>query len=384
MNSITKKSKRIVSLLLSVLMLLNLTVFVSAQTAKLAAKMYWTADLETGAWTDAQNAGAVFDCADFEPGSEAVRYIKVENTGKRAISYALSFVSEAEINDLANVIDVYASENVKGNTAISEMTSVGTLAEVVNGTAFSSGDILPGTLTDDDFYSGNTVVAVALKMKGDASIEYKAKTVDNFSIKLTAFECAYDNYPSVDKFELVFPNTNKYIYRVGNANAVKLGSLFGAIDGAEIGNVTVQIEKLDSLTDVSGTYTSASDWKNSTIQFTGTGPVKVTIDDDDFANALSLNLEVINATNLTSAASVTSKDAVLLNDVTFSTITVNNGHTLYGNGFKLSKTTDIWGYGIGDGFVTLSNGTIDNGLSQFLISDFISEKSERGRKCYRR
>lgn len=357
-----KGLKRIVALLTALLMLFNISVVVSAETSNLSAKMYWSADMTAGIWMDVESAdaGAVFNLTGFEPGSEAVRYLKVENNGKRALSYAIAFASETEAGELASIIDVYCKNGVSANTTIAEMTNIGTLADVIGGNAISTGNILPANLTDEGFYSGNAVIAVALKMKEDASTEYMNKDVADFSIKLTATECAYENYPSVDKFALKFPNTSEYIYRVGNANAIKLGSLFKALDGADIGNVTVSIEPIDSDSDVTSTYTANANWTQSTIKFEGTGSVKVTIDDDDYANALSINLDVINATNLTSAANVTSGDAVLLNDITISTITIKNGYTLYGNGFKIHAPNDIPYSDWGEAFVYLEDGTVDN------------------------
>lgn len=163
----------------------------------------------------------------------------------------------------------------------------------------------------------------------------------------------------VDKFEIVFPNTDKYIYRVGNLNTVALSSLFKAIDGAAIGNVSVTVTAIEGV-NVGGTYTAnTSDWTKGTIQFTNTGIVSVTISDDKNATPVTLELEVVDGRNATTAnnASATSSNVVLLNDVSGG-VTINNGYTLYGNGFAVKDTrTSPSGSA---GYVTISNGTVDN------------------------
>ncbi len=148
----------------------------------------------------------------------------------------------------------------------------------------------------------------------------------------------------VDKFDLVFENTDKYLYRVGNdeTTPVKLGSLFKAIDGAEIGNVEVTVEKINEATSVSGTYTpNASDWTQGTIKFDKTGPVKVTIDDNAYANEKTLYLEVVDGKNVTAYSELTNANSVLLNDITMisgGTYYLSNA-TLYGNGFTFDVTS---------------------------------------------
>ena len=362
MNSLTKTFRRVISFVLCAFMLLNMVVVGYAERT-MGAKMYWTNDISAqDSWKDVENAdsGTVFEVSGFESGSETVRYLKIENAGSLAFSYVLGFVSEETVDSLANVIDVYYKSEVTENTAVADMTRIGTLAEVINGNAVSTGKMLPADLVGDGFYSGSTTLALALKMQDNASKEYMNKSLTAFSLKLDVNEYEFE-YPEVDKFELVFENTDKYLYRVGNANTVKLGSLFKAIDGADIGNVNVTIEAIDTEANASGTFSAnTSDWKASTIQFTGTGSVKVTIDDDDEAKALSLNLEVVNAMNATSATNAIEYDVVLLNDVTFSTLTVSGGHTIYGNGFTMTNPNDMSASSTSSCYIELNNGTLDN------------------------
>lgn len=165
------------------------------------------------------------------------------------------------------------------------------------------------------------------------------------------------------KFELVFPNTDSYLYRVGNQNTVTLSSLFKAKDGAEIGTVSVTVEPVDTNVAVSGTYKAGTTtWDAGTIQFSGTGVVKVTITDNDYCTPTTLTLEVVDAKNATSATSATANNVVLLKN-TSGTFTVSNGYTFYGNGFKVTCSGN-GSYGskaLSYGFVTVSEGgVLDN------------------------
>ena len=166
---------------------------------------------------------------------------------------------------------------------------------------------------------------------------------------------------SVEKFETKF--TGDFLYRVGNGNAVSLGSLFAAKDGMTINNsgVWVNIQKVDENSNVSGTFTAnTSDWTKGTIQFSGTGVVKVTIQDYNFCTPTELTLEVVDAVNATGATNATSSNVVLLQDCGFSSLEVSGGYTLYGNGFTMTCGSDSAALDMGYAFVTLDNGTLDN------------------------
>ena len=166
-----------------------------------------------------------------------------------------------------------------------------------------------------------------------------------------------DRQPEV-KFETKF--TGDFLYRVGNQNAVALGSLFKAKDGAKIGTVSVTVE---TITGASGTYTSNATWTNGTIQFNGTGVVKVTITDNDYCTPTVLFLEVVDATNVTGLSGTLSGNVVLLNDCGLSSLTVSGRNTVFGNGFTATYTGNgqYLRNGLKQGVVTVSeNGTLDN------------------------
>ncbi len=186
----------------------------------------------------------------------------------------------------------------------------------------------------------------------------KIRIQDYRFCKPTEMEVLLIDRQAEEKFETKF--TGDFLYRVGNKNTVALGSLFNEIVDVTEGTVSVTIEPVNG-TNASGTYTpNATDWTEGTIQFSGTGVVKVTITDNDYCKPTELYLEVVDAVNATGATSAKSNNIVLLNDVGFSTIEVSNGYALYGNGFKMTASSDIMYDAMGVGFVTLKNGTLDN------------------------
>ncbi len=160
-----------------------------------------------------------------------------------------------------------------------------------------------------------------------------------------------------EKFAVNFPNTESYLYRVGNMNNVALGSLFST--DSKIDNSAVEVEVFAISGDVKSVYTAnASDWSKGTIAFSGTGVAEIYIRENSVATVLTV--EVINAYNATTAISATQNDVVLLSDMGFSTLTVSGGHTLHGNGFTLSSPNDITGDSMSVAYITLDNGTLDN------------------------
>lgn len=360
------KVKRIVSLLVVVMMLFNMA-FVTSAARSLDADLKWTADFVGGSWADVQGS-AVFSEADFEPGSEVIRYFKISNTGELAFSYDFKFTAASDMGSLADVIDVYSLGDVTANTTIAEMNKIGTLKDVVNGNSIVSGKMLPSDLTGEGFEIGEKNIAVALKMQENASSEYMGLSLENgFYISLVTNECDFE-YPLVDKFKVKFPEAD-FLYRVGNEGDVLLTSLFEAIDGADIGNVTATVTTLDESASASGTPKQNADWTKAAIDFNGTGVVEVTITDDDYAKPVSLKLEVIDAKNVTAYGEIdTYKNNILLNDIKMSSnssVYLRPGSTIHGNGFTFDVTEGkhgdtINGYIGGNYVVCLDNAHLDN------------------------
>ena len=177
-------------------------------------------------------------------------------------------------------------------------------------------------------------------------------TDNNYCNEASATIIASEVY--TDKFVAKFDNDAEttgvqtdFLYRVGNGNTVALSSLFETKENAVIGDVTVTVSALNGAS-VSGTYTkNATDWTKGTIQFAGTGPVKVVIDDNKYTNELELILEVVDANNVTAYSGLANKNSVLLNDIimTSGSSYYLSGSTLYGNGFTFDMTDGTYAVG---------------------------------------
>lgn len=212
------------------------------------------------------------------------------------------------------------------------------------------------TVSDNIIYTQNaddwTQSTVEFTALGSGSITIK----DGYNLPATLEV----EVSQLEKFAKKFENTETYLYRVGNENAVALSSLFKAsgIGTINSSKVTVDVEGIEG--NASGTYTAnASDWAKSTVKFAGTGTVNVTVNDSNNIPT-TLALEVVDGYNTTGAASATTRNVVLLNDCTFSTISVVNGYTLYGNGFTMTCPNDVSYSDWGVAFVTVEDGTLDN------------------------
>jgi hypothetical protein len=81
-----------------------------------------------------------------------------------------------------------------------------------------------------------------------------------------------------DNIVTKFTNTN-FTYRVGNENAIALGSLFAVKAGKDIidNQVNVTFETITGNAKLADAYKPTNNWETSTIQFTGTGVVEITI-----------------------------------------------------------------------------------------------------------
>ena len=183
------------------------------------------------------------------------------------------------------------------------------------------------------------------------------------------WETAAERFTHSDNFS----NTN-FIYRVGNGNTVKLGSIFAekeatrgdTIDPASV--IITVVPHSDSSVSAAPTYAKhTTDWAQSTLQFTGTGPITITIQEGESGTPYTMDLEIVNARNVTAYSELTSSSCVLLNDITMSSggqKSLSNG-TWYGNGFtfdvkngKHGNTSN--GTDSGNYVISISNATLDN------------------------
>ncbi|MBQ2862709.1 MAG: hypothetical protein IJE84_00870, partial [Clostridia bacterium] len=254
---------------------------------------------------------------------------------------------------------------------------VGQDREAVTNTTLTLGELFSSDVSAFAVNSDDVQIFVE-SISGNASVAYEQNTDDWSattlsvtglgSLKVTICDYYFCKTESAvlsvveptptEKFTLKFPNTDTYLYRVGNGNAVTLGTLFGTVDGAAIDSqgVTVEITKKNASMNVAGTLTANStDWTKSTIQFAGTGVVTLTVTDNDYCIPRELTVEIVDGNNATSAKSAMyAGNVVLLSDVKISagSAVYYRGCTVYGNGFtydvvggvnKASATTNYHG-----------------------------------------
>lgn len=218
-----------------------------------------------------------------------------------------------------------------------------------------------------DSYTADETAALGHDM-GEWTVVTPAAIGQEGERKRTCSRCDYYESEAIPaltaNIEVKLPHVDSYLYRAGNANNIAMGSLFRVInedEAVDSAAVTVTIENVAG--NANGTFTAnTSDWAAGTVKLSGTGVVKLTVKQS--GNAVdTLYLEVVAGTNYAEGATlgnVTSNNAVLLGDVNCKKITVNNGKTLYGNGFSVTDArTDF--SGAGNSYITMNGGgSIDN------------------------
>ena len=194
---------------------------------------------------------------------------------------------------------------------------------------------------------------------------YEFTITDNdYCIETTAKVTVYEPDPVV-KFDIKLPNVDKYLYRVGNVNNVTLGTFF-ASNGAQIASSSIDVAIENIVGNANGTFSAnTTDWTQSTLKFSGTGVVKLTVTDNDYCIATELYIEVVNGKNITSAAgSIDGTNVVLLSNVKIASGKTANyiNCTVYGNGFTfdVSGGMNMYESKQGHGIIIIKNATLDN------------------------
>lgn len=235
-----------------------------------------------------------------------------------------------------------AETQLEANTAI----SIDTLFKAIEGAEINSSAVQAAvTALDDNGITATYNADTSDWTKGTLTfdkIEGMAKvTIQDYNFcEPTSFILKDGKLYEIEKFAIVFPNVDKYLYRVGNLNTVSLSSLFSVKNDATINSadVCVTIDKVDERSNASAAFSAdAVDWTNGTIQFSGTGPVKVTIQDDENCKPTELYLEIVDGYNVTSYGELQrNANSVLLNNITMSSggAILLQKCTLYGNGFE--------------------------------------------------
>lgn len=173
------------------------------QSGKLDIAMYWTDKLDgdNTVWNNVEGDTntAMFNHDNWEPGYADVRYIKIVNEGNLALNYEITLESEGSVGKLAEVINVYFSEeneeNITSREQLSGFTSLGLLNRVMNGEAAGKGTLLASGQSNPYYKSGETIVTLGLSMLTTAGNEYQNETIGEggFKIKALATQCPFES-----------------------------------------------------------------------------------------------------------------------------------------------------------------------------------------------
>ena len=250
--------------------------------------------------------------------------------------------SQVHINEIFKVIE-------NSGVEIKNEQLIVTVSTINNSTAKATW--YTGGTWEDGYISG-TWEDGYIVLEGVGQLE--VTITDYFLCKPTTVTI---NVTPTHKFANKF--TGNFLYRVGNQNAISLGSIFKYIEGKpSIINeqVTVTVNNC--------TFTpNTTDWTKGTLNFSGyTGIATIKIKDSESLER-EIKVEIVDGTNVTGLSGTISGNVVLLNDCGISSLTVGGRNTVYGNGFTAtySGNGQYLNNGLKQGVVTVSeNGTLDN------------------------
>ena len=272
--------------------------------------------------------------------------------------------NESSVDKFAAKADINLSTINAGDSVSVEalFTATGSDVEIKNDAVVVSVTDLTNTGVTADFTRGDTWDKGTLKFNGTNGL-VKITIQDYYFCNPASVIVEVGDFQTTDRFAKKF-NNESFTYRVGNQNDFKVGNLIGLASGVtteDIGDITVTVTAKNG-GELEVVTADASSWDADKIQFAKdfNGLVTVTITDDNYSTPVELELEVVEATNVTTATSATSNSVVLLNNCGFSSLEVSGGYTLYGNGFTMTCASDSAALDMGYSFVTLNNGTLDN------------------------
>ena len=171
------------------------------QSGNLDVEMYWADGDEDPAdsnvWTKVDGS-AIFNNDKWEPGYVEAKHIKIANEGNLAFKWRLRIVPNGEVEELADVIDVYYIEGATQLTremldAATPICTLRDLIDDVDGAAY--GALLPTgeTATNDYERVGEVTATLAFKMRENAGNEYQGKKIGtDFSLQLMATQYTYE------------------------------------------------------------------------------------------------------------------------------------------------------------------------------------------------
>lgn len=156
---------------------------------------------ENGSWNSIkENQEPIFSYEKWEPGYTDVKILKIENQGNLALKWYAQFVSNKDVFELANVIDVYVcpseTELAYPNNFDALFPSyiyAGTLAEFINTIEETTYGHLEGY---DKAYLG-----VALHMQESAGNDYQNLTIGAFDIRILATQYTFEKDSFGDQYD---------------------------------------------------------------------------------------------------------------------------------------------------------------------------------------
>ncbi len=375
--------------------------FSGSENSTFDVDLYWASDPDTEEWKSVEVTGNEIPLdgnVKWEPDHSETRFFKIKNAGDYDFNCNLGIdIPDNEIDALTyisghpigNVIDVYLCRNIAD---LNSREYVGTLSECFQ---------IPNILNDFELASGSSsTCALVFTMKHEAGNEYQGtfdennNRINNIGFKICAGAYAEEPDPEYDgEFGIALPNSDSYLYRVGNGDSVAASKLFYVNDAEASSSNTLNIFALTAyaadfdgsllsftgeriagtqnvgLTFTPGTGATAAEVLSSgKFKFSGNGIIKVTMLYDGQPKA-ELNLEVVGAKNATKETGLpTGSSVVLFDDINVSsTYTLSGGRTIYGNGFCINDArSSVAGT---NGYLNISNGTVDNAVLNGRVYD---------------
>ncbi len=139
-------------------------------------------------WTDSSE-GAIFNNDKWEPGYTEAKHIKLHNVGTLALKYKIAIVPNGEVENVADVIDVYLLPEAQAvsRQVIAGLTPVGSLREMIeNPNGFINGALYAEDASTEEIESVK-IFTIALQMNEELGNEYQNQSVGmDFDIQCLA------------------------------------------------------------------------------------------------------------------------------------------------------------------------------------------------------
>ena len=218
-------------------------------SGNLDVEMYWAdgtqaVPTEKSGWTDASQ-GAIFDYDNWEPGYTQVRHIKIANVGSLALKYKVSILTNGEVSDLADVIDVdYVDPAVQvaNRTDLTDAYKLGTLTQVLAKLGETgNGELIAGA---------SDTITIAFKMQETAGNTYMNKSIGtDFAVVLNATQLTSeddsfdDQYDAFAEYDGEISSAASLVAALQNGGTYKVVSDISLDAAAEIpAGVTVNLD----------------------------------------------------------------------------------------------------------------------------------------------